>query len=354
MFVSKKVKFLEKIFPERTFVITTASTTRYLHLSTLTQIAITCAFIGLLAYGTNAYIDYNKIENQIIIQENKALRIENEQYHQYFSNVEDQLDKIGAYLDVRQSIEAGKKNHDNVDLDSKKRIIDKKFSAIYSGMEKRNDQLNKKIKKLNMKATNLAPRNSEVKDNTNAESIGGPFEFDLPIKFGRNKSIGDTTDVKINNTNYAMSIKNLVEKEKLVSSLPIGAPAGGVYRVTSHYGTRHDPFMKGVRAFHRGLDIVIENKKVKTVQEGVVSFVGTKNGYGNIVEIEHGSSKYGIKTRYAHLKKAHVRAGQKVKEGQIIAEQGCSGRCTGHHLHYEIFVHGKQVNPLQFVNYKEN
>lgn len=352
MFVSKKVKFLEKIFPERTFVITTASTTRYLHLSTFTQIAISFVFVGLLTYSAYAYRQYTKLENKIIMRENKALQLENAQYHAYFARVEDQLDKIGAYLDVRQSVEADKKIGNNIDLDSTKRIIDRKFSAIYSGMEKRNDQLNKKIKKLNMKATELAPK-EQIKDN-NAEAVGGPFEFDLPIRFGRNKSIGDTNDVKINDKNYAVSIRNLVEKEKLVSSLPIGAPAGGAYRLTSHYGTRYDPFMKSVRAFHRGLDIVIENKKVKTVQDGVVSFVGTKNGYGNVVEIEHGNSKHGIKTRYAHLRRAHVRAGQKVKKGQIIGEQGHSGRSTADHLHYEVFVHGRQVNPLQFVNYKEN
>lgn len=354
MFVSKKVKFLEKVFPERTFVITTANTTRYLHLSTSMQIIISCCLLGLFAYGTHAYIKYHSFENKMILKENENLKLENAQYHKYFASVEDQLDKIGAYLDVRQSAAADKKNSHNIDLDGTKRIIDSKFSAIYSGMEKRNDQLNKKIKKLNVKATELAPRESEAKNNTHSEGIGGPFEFDLPIKFGRNKSIGDTTDVQINDKNYVVSIRNLIEKEKLVSSLPLGAPAGGAYRLTSHYGTRYDPFMKSVRAFHRGLDIVIENKKVKTVQSGVVSFVGTKNGYGNVVEIEHGNSKYGIKTRYAHLRKAYVRAGQKVKEGQIIAEQGCSGRCTGYHLHYEIFVHGKQVNPLQFVNYKEN
>ena len=354
MFASKKVKFLEKIFPERTFVITTASTTRYLHLSTPMQIIISCCLLGLFAYGTHAYIKYNSFENKMIIKENENLKIENAQYHKYFASVEDQLDKIGAYLDVRQSVEADKKINHNIDLDNTKRIIDRKFSAIYSGMEKRNEQLNQKIKKLNMKATDLAPRENAVEKNTNADGIGGPFEFDLPIKFGRSKSIGDIKDVKINGKNYAVSIRNLVEKEKLVSSLPIGAPAGGSYRLTSYYGTRHDPFMKSVKAFHRGLDIVIENKIVKTVQDGIVSFVGTKNGYGNVVEIEHGSGKYGIKTRYAHLKKAHVRAGQKVKKGQIIATEGNSGRSTNYHLHYEVIIRGKQVNPLQFVNYKEN
>ena len=353
MFVSKKVKFLEKIFPERTFVITTANTTRYLHLSTATQIIISCCLLGLFAYGASAYIKYNSFSNKVIMKENENLKLENAQYHKYFASVEDQLDKIGAYLDVRQSIEADKKIDDDINLDDTKRIIDKKFSAIYSGMEKRNDQLNKKIKKLNMKATELAPKESKPKDN-NSEGVGGPFEFDLPIKFGSSKSIGDTKDVKINDTNYAVSIRNLVEKEKLVSSLPLGAPAGGAYRLTSHYGTRYDPFMKSVRAFHRGLDIVIENKKVKTVQNGIVSFVGTKNGYGNVVEIEHGDRKHGIKTRYAHLAKANVRAGQKVSKGDLIGIMGRTGRATNLHLHYELFVHGKQVNPLQFINYREN
>ncbi len=354
MFASKKVKILEKIFPERTFVITTASTTRYLHLSTPMQIIITCCLLGLFAYGASAYIKYNSFSNKIIMKENENLKLENAQYHKYFASVEDQLDKIGAYLDVRQSIDNEKKISNGINLEETKKIVDRKFSVIYGGMETRNEQLNKKIKKLNMKATALAPNESNAKDNNNSEGVGGPFEFDLPIKFGRSKSISDTNDVKINNKNYAVSIKNLVEKEKLVSSLPIGAPASGAYRLTSHYGTRYDPFMKSIRAFHRGVDIVIENKKVKTVQDGVVSFVGTKNGYGNVVEIEHGDRKHGIKTRYAHLAKANVRAGQKVSKGDLIGIMGRTGRATNLHVHYELFVHGKQVNPLQFINYRDN
>ena len=109
MFVGKKVKFLEKIFPERTFVITTSNTTRYLHLSTPMQIVISCCLLGLFAYGTRAYIKYNSFENKMIVKENENLKMENAQYHKYFASVEDQLDKIGAYLDVRQSVEADKK-----------------------------------------------------------------------------------------------------------------------------------------------------------------------------------------------------------------------------------------------------
>ena len=81
MFVSKKVKFLEKIFPERTFVITTANTTRYLHLSTPMQIIISCCLLGLFAYGTRAYIKYNNFENKMIVKENENLKMENAQYH---------------------------------------------------------------------------------------------------------------------------------------------------------------------------------------------------------------------------------------------------------------------------------
>jgi murein DD-endopeptidase MepM/ murein hydrolase activator NlpD len=79
---------------------------------------------------------------------------------------------------------------------------------------------------------------------------------------------------------------------------------------------------------------------------GVVIRVVKETGYGNVLEIDHG---YGITTKYAHCSRIVVRMGQKVKRGQVIANVGNTGLSTGPHLHYEIHVNGKVVDPLTYV-----
>ena len=79
---------------------------------------------------------------------------------------------------------------------------------------------------------------------------------------------------------------------------------------------------------------------------GVVSFTGVRSGYGNVVEIDHGG---GFKTRYAHLQGFNVEVGERVAIGQRIGAMGSTGRSTGVHLHYEIWVNGRPQNPARFM-----
>jgi murein DD-endopeptidase MepM/ murein hydrolase activator NlpD len=80
--------------------------------------------------------------------------------------------------------------------------------------------------------------------------------------------------------------------------------------------------------------------------DGMVSFSGLDRGYGKTITIKHG---YGLKTRYAHLKKCLVKKGQFVKKGEIIGLVGNSGRSTGSHLHYELHLHGVPVDPMKYI-----
>ena len=133
-------------------------------------------------------------------------------------------------------------------------------------------------------------------------------------------------------------------KDKL-SHVPSIWPAQGY--ITSGFGWRYHP-ITGKREFHKGYDIA--NRPYTTVMaaaDGVVSSVKRWGGYGNTIEIDHG---YGFSTRYAHLARVYVQRGQKVKRGQKIAAMGSTGFVTGTHLHYEVRVLGRAVNPMNYFD----
>lgn len=126
--------------------------------------------------------------------------------------------------------------------------------------------------------------------------------------------------------------------------LPFGRPAGA--GVSSGFGVRFDPFTRRP-AFHSGLDFTGGyNYPIQATAPGVVSFTGVRSGYGNTIEIDHGR---GFKTRYAHLQAIGVRPGERVAVGQRIGGMGSTGRSTGPHLHYEVWVNGRAQNPGRFV-----
>jgi murein DD-endopeptidase MepM/ murein hydrolase activator NlpD len=113
--------------------------------------------------------------------------------------------------------------------------------------------------------------------------------------------------------------------------------------VSSRFGWRQDP-LTGETTFHKGVDIAVAyGHDVKAAADGVVSFAGVQNGYGNTVVVDHDG---GRQTRYAHLSQELVRAGDVVTEGQVLGKSGNSGRSTGPHLHFEVLVNGRPVDPV--------
>ncbi len=113
-------------------------------------------------------------------------------------------------------------------------------------------------------------------------------------------------------------------------------------RMTSRFGYRQDPFT-GAAALHSGLDFGGRHgEPILAAAAGTVSFVGTKGGYGNVVEVTHGN---GMMTRYAHLSRFTARRGQQVAAGEEIGALGSTGRSTGPHLHFEVRVNGQAIDP---------
>lgn len=116
-------------------------------------------------------------------------------------------------------------------------------------------------------------------------------------------------------------------------------------QTASGYGMRIDPIYRTPR-FHSGMDFSAKTgTDIYATGDGVVTFAGWKQGYGNCIMINHG---YGYQTLYGHMSKYRARVGQKVKRGQVIGEVGNTGKSTGSHLHYEVIVRGRYDNPSKY------
>jgi murein DD-endopeptidase MepM/ murein hydrolase activator NlpD len=163
---------------------------------------------------------------------------------------------------------------------------------------------------------------------------GGPFEAVEPLK---------AADPKFKQ--LFMSWKKLEQIEQGTIAIPSVEPVKGS-AFTSGYGVRSDPF-RGRAAMHAGIDLAGPiGTPIYATADAIVGRSEWANGYGNLIELNHGR---GIQTRYGHLSRSAVSAGQRIKRGDLIGYMGSTGRSTGSHLHYEVRIDGKAVNPVPFM-----
>ena len=194
---------------------------------------------------------------------------------------------------------------------------------------------------------------------TRAGQLGdGEFDFDKPVPVGGVGPVHDITSRELNQgiSTLAAQFKQSGDQLSVLASLlfshkleqdavPSGMPIANSY-ITSGYGSRADP-MGGGGEFHKGIDFKANTgDPVMAVADGVVSFAGVRSGYGNVVEIDHGN---GYVTRYAHNSRLLVKVGELVHQGQEVARAGSTGRSTGAHVHFEVWVDGRVVNPSRFL-----
>lgn len=141
------------------------------------------------------------------------------------------------------------------------------------------------------------------------------------------------------------TVRTGVERQQaLASATPSIWPVIGW--LSSAFGARHDP-INGGSDFHPGLDISAEyGTPVKATADGTIDTAGWAGDYGNMILVKHG---YGMSTKYGHLSRIVVSAGQTVHRGQVIGYVGATGRTTGAHLHYEIMLNGERIDPLKLL-----
>ncbi|MBA2238228.1 MAG: peptidoglycan DD-metalloendopeptidase family protein [Lysobacter sp.] len=186
----------------------------------------------------------------------------------------------------------------------------------------------------------------------------GEFDFDRPVGTGGSEDVEDMPKKELDegldelDSQFKASGEQLSVLESLLfnqqmdmNAVPSRAPINNSY-ITSGFGGRADPILGG-RQYHKGIDFEANTgDPVLAVADGVVSFSGSRSGYGNTVELDHGN---GYVTRYAHNSRLTSKVGSLVRAGEEIAKAGSTGRSTGAHVHFEVWQNGRVVNPRKFL-----
>ena len=171
--------------------------------------------------------------------------------------------------------------------------------------------------------------------------MGGPL---IPLPSG---AISNDQVFDDHVTGVVAALDDLRNVVTAMRAVPISQPVyGPEFEQTSGFGARVDPFTRHF-AFHAGLDWAGPwGSIVHSTAPGTVVFAGSRGGYGNTVEIDHG---YGFKTRYGHLRSILVQVGQRVVKGSAVGRLGSTGRSTGPHVHYEVWFDNTVRDPSRFL-----
>ncbi|MFD1106897.1 M23 family metallopeptidase [Sphingobium olei] len=204
----------------------------------------------------------------------------------------------------------------------------RRFAQLLTrAVERRSDKAAAAIRSFGLNPDTLA--------RTAARAQGGPF---VPWKGEKGTMSGELEHLA-----DAMSRMEFLERSLL--TIPSGQPTAAPM-MTSSYGYRRDPF-NGHAAFHAGIDFPGRyGQPINAAAAGRVTYVGQRQGYGKVVEVEHGN---GLMTRYAHLSGFVAHSGDRIARGDTIGRMGSTGRSTGTHLHFEVRLNGQAINPRRFL-----
>ncbi|WP_417247756.1 DUF5930 domain-containing protein [Celeribacter sp.] len=214
------------------------------------------------------------------------------------------------------------------------RIMEEKNDRIFSQLE---DAMTLSVEPLDkmFRAAGL-PTESLIETVRSAYSgQGGPL---TPITFS---TMGGPPDPDSTRANALLDKMDRLNLYRIAAQkAPFALPLQDSFRYTSGFGMRWG-------RMHEGTDFAAAyGTPIYATADGVVTFAGWQSGYGRLVKIQH---EFGIETRYAHQSKLLVKVGQRVSRGEQIGAMGNSGRSTGTHLHYEVRVNGRAVNPMTYI-----
>jgi murein DD-endopeptidase MepM/ murein hydrolase activator NlpD len=182
-----------------------------------------------------------------------------------------------------------------------------------------------------------------------APALGGPMDGAFSVDYSATDLMAELSlfEARLTDREQQLDIlESMLTNRKLEEQSWLSGQPVEKGWISSHFGQRKDPFT-GQPAMHKGVDIAgREGSDILAIAGGVVTFAGTRSGYGELVEISHDD---GFVTRYGHNKEIVVEPGDLVRKGEPIALMGSSGRSTGAHVHFEVYKHGRLVDPATYI-----
>lgn len=232
--------------------------------------------------------------------------------------------------------------------------------TVRAQLQDRIDALALRIGSLDAQLLRINALGKRLAEMANIRSSEFDFDRDPPqggdaSEAGRGVSLGELGSsmarveglLDFRNAQLSVLERVLLRRKLTDEIVPSGKPVSEGY-VSSGFGERMDPF-NGEEAFHKGIDFAAPaGSDVLAVAAGIVTAAGPREGFGILVEVEHGD---GFVTRYAHSSQALVRPGEVVQRGQRLAVVGSTGRSTGPHVHFEVLKNDKAVNPASFIGH---
>lgn len=367
---------LRSLFPDREFFMRSQGRVRFIKISSRLQAACAAAVVALLgtwlvSMAVMAFSQYQSTHDRIALldREAKVARAESRvsEYADDLGKVthdlqrrQDFLEKMnGAYLDELTKGDSAADTVSDSSGEAAKTV--KKVSASLpeaaglARIEARQLAFAERLTRYaDHRATMASDRIRKLGLNPLAmlaslddrSAQGGPL-----ISLGLSNT--DPLDQRFQRLGLSLARMNALERG--LAGIPQVLPASLDY-ISSGFGYRADPFTGG-GAFHAGLDFRGPiGAPIYSAAKGRVIFAGIKQGYGNCIEIDHGN---GLVTRYAHMSRFVAHLGQDIMAGQVIGAIGSTGRSTGPHLHFEVRIHDRPVNPRPFLEaasrvYEEN
>lgn len=355
-------EWLRHLFPDREFFMRADGQVRFIKVSSKLQMLVAAAVVGVLflwlvALAVMAWGQYRAEANLASFAEEKA-RVESsgEAIRAYSTD----LDKRVAEMKQRQDfldemarmlpedlVAEGAASGTVTDSSAETAEIVKKVSALIpqakglAEIEARQLAFVERLTRFAdararraetaMRKLNLDPK---AMSRQTQQAMGGPFE-----------AITGADKIDPRFERLGLSLARMAVLERALDGIPQVVPAS-VENITSGFGYRRDPF-NGHGAMHSGIDFKgAVGSPIFAAADGRITFAGWKAGYGQAIEITHGN---GMLTRYAHLSRIGVKVGQPVEAGDTIGGLGNTGRSTGPHLHFEVRINDRAVNPRPFL-----
>lgn len=331
------------IFKTRDLFFHDGSTLRRIRLSARTQLLAASVVLAIVGWSMFAALQFAMGASTMTLAANRQARVA--VMEQKIETMRTEVEAHARRLEKRQAflvaLLSGQGNsaalakllpQEEDDLIARLQSLDENqlaFAEAAKGVtDARYKETSKAIRALGLKPTRF---------HRGGGAMGGPYE---PID---TKNAVKDADPEFRD--LFLSWKKLEQLEQGVMSIPSQKPVASL-SFTSLYGVRSDPFRHSA-AMHAGVDIPGPlGTPIYAAADGIVGRSQWVNGYGKFIEINHGK---GIQTRYGHMSQLLVPANTRVKRGELIGRMGSTGRSTGNHLHYEVRIDGRAVNPIPFL-----